>query len=224
MILFHPPFSDIINVMKIAPSILDADFSQLGAELDSISSADRIHLDIMDGQYVPNVSVGTGVLKKVKFPLETEAHLMTLNPENLVDDFIKMGASIITFHIEVTGIDRAVSLLKSIKSKGIKAGITIDGYTDPDWLTDEILSLADQILVMSVKAGFGGQSFMPAALLKVEDLRARGFTGEIEIDGGVNVENIKEIADAGVDIAVVGSFLMKKDPAEREGVIKELQG
>lgn len=209
--------------MKIAPSILDADFSQLGAELDSISQADRIHLDVMDGQYVPNISIGAGVLKKVKFPKEFEVHLMTLNPENFVDDFVKLGASIITFHIEATGIDRAVALLKSIKSKGVKAGITIDGYTDPDWVTDEMLDLADQILVMSVKSGFGGQSFMPASLLKVEDLRSRGYNGEIEIDGGVNLDNIAEVADAGVDIAVVGSFLMKKAPEERAGVIEELQ-
>ncbi len=209
--------------MKIAPSILDADFSQLGAELDSISSSDRIHIDVMDGQYVPNISLGAGILKKVKFPKETEVHLMTLNPENFVDDFVALGAKTITFHIESTGIDRAVSLLKSIKSKGVKAGITIDGYTDPDWLTDEMLELADQVLVMSVKAGFGGQSFMPASLLKVEDLRARGFAGEIEIDGGVNLDNISDVADAGVDIAVVGSFLMKKDPVDRAALIAELQ-
>ncbi len=209
--------------MKIAPSILDADFSQLGAELDSISNADRIHIDVMDGQYVPNISLGAGILKKVKFPTETDVHLMTLNPENFVDDFVKLGAGTITFHIEATGIDRAVALLKSIKSKGVKAGVTIDGFTDPDWITDEMLELADQILVMSVKAGFGGQSFMPAALLKVEDLRSRGFKGEIEIDGGVNADNIKDVADAGVDIAVVGSFLMKKAQSERAAVITELQ-
>jgi len=209
--------------MKIAPSILDADFSQLGAELDSISAADRIHLDIMDGQYVPNITIGAGVLKKVKFPKEIEVHLMTLNPENFIDDFIALGAKTITFHIEATGINRAIELLKTMKTKGVQAGITLDGYTDPDWITDEMLVLADQILIMSVKSGFGGQSFMPASLLKVEDLRARGFKGEIEIDGGVTLENIKEVADAGVDIAVVGSFLMKKIPAERAAIIAEMQ-
>ena len=214
----------IMRGMKIAPSILDADFSQLGSELESIKTADRIHLDIMDGQYVPNISMGAGILKRVKFPVETDVHLMTLNPENFVDDFVALGAGTITFHVEATGINRAVDLLKNIKSKGVKAGITIDGYTDPDWITDEMIELADQILVMSVKSGFGGQSFMPAALLKVEDLRARGFKGEIEIDGGVNLENIKDIEDAGVDIAVVGSFLMKKDQKDREALITKLQG
>ena len=209
--------------MKISPSILDADFSQLGAELDSISTADRIHLDVMDGQYVPNISLGAGVLKKVKFQKETEVHLMTLNPENFINDFIALGVKTITFHIEATGIDRAITLLKTIKVKDVKAGIAIDGFTDPDWITDEMLELADQILVMSVKSGFGGQSFMPASLLKVEDLRARGFTGEIEIDGGVNLDNITDVSDAGVDIAVVGSFLMGKVPAGRAALIADLQ-
>lgn len=209
--------------MKISPSILDADFNNLQEELDSISTADRIHLDIMDGQYVPNLSFGAAMLKNVKFTLETEAHLMVLNPENFVDDFVKLGVKTLTFHIEATGIPRAISLLKEIKSRGILAGISIDGYTDPDYLSDEILELADQILVMSVKSGFGGQSFMESALLKVEDLRARGFTGEIEVDGGVNDENIVELAEAGADIVVVGSFLMKKSREKRGEVIKTLK-
>ncbi|MBT3349531.1 ribulose-phosphate 3-epimerase [bacterium] len=206
--------------MKISPSILDADFSQLGEELDSISGADRIHLDVMDGQYVPNLTLGAGILKKVKFPREIEAHLMVLNPENFIESFIALGCKTITFHIEATGIPRAISLLKKLKSRGVLAGITIDGFTDPDWISDEILSLADQILVMSVKSGFGGQKFMDAALLKVEDLRARGFTGEIEMDGGINLENASEVSKSGVDIAVVGSFLFKKDPKERGEIIR----
>lgn len=209
--------------MKISPSILDADFNNLAAELESISTADRIHLDIMDGQYVPNLSFGAAMLKNVKFPLATEAHLMVLNPENFLDDFEKLGVKTFTFHIEATGLPRAISLLKEIKSRGIFAGISIDGYTDPDWLTDEILKLADQILVMSVKSGFGGQSFMSAAVLKVEYLRSRGFSGEIEVDGGVNDENVKELAAAGADIVVVGSFLMKKSREKRAGIIKSFQ-
>ncbi len=209
--------------MKISPSILDADFNNLEAELASIKTANRIHLDIMDGQYVPNLSFGMAVLKNIKFPLETEAHLMVLNPANFLDDFVELGVKTFTFHIEATGIPRAVELLKEIKSRGILAGISIDGYTDPDWLTDEILKLADQILVMSVKSGFGGQSFMPASILKVEELRARGFSGEIEVDGGINDENVMELAKAGADIVVVGSFLMKKSREKRGEVIKFFQ-
>ena len=209
--------------MKIAPSILDADFNNLGAELESIKTADRIHLDIMDGQYVPNLSFGAAMLKNVKFPVETEVHLMVLNPENFLDDFVKLGVKTFTFHIEATGLPRALKLLKEIKSRGILAGISIDGYTDPDWLTDEIIELSDQILVMSVKSGFGGQSFMSAAVLKVEYLRSRGFSGEIEVDGGVNDENIAEISAAGADIVVVGSFLMKKSREKRADIIKSFQ-
>ncbi len=209
--------------MKISPSILDADFNNLSAELESIKTADRIHLDIMDGQYVPNLSFGMAVLKNIKFPVETEAHLMVLNPANFLDDFVKLGVKTFTFHIEATGIPQAIELLKEIKSRGIFAGISIDGYTDPDWLTDEILELADQILVMSVKSGFGGQSFMPAAVLKVEELRARGFSGEIEVDGGINDENFVELAAAGADIVVVGSFLMKKSREKRAEIIKFFQ-
>lgn len=209
--------------MKISPSILDADFNNLQEELDSISSADRIHLDIMDGQYVSNLSFGPAMLKNVKFPLETEAHLMVLNPENFVDDFVKLGIKTLTFHIEVTGIPRAIKLLKEIKSRGILAGISIDGYTDPDWLTDEILELADQVLIMSVKSGFGGQKFMEVATLKAEYLRDHGFKGEIEVDGGVNDGNIEEIQKSGIDIAVVGSFLMKESREKRDEIIKKLQ-
>ena len=209
--------------MKISPSILDADFNNLAAELDSIKTADRIHLDIMDGQYVPNLSFGMAVLKNIKFPVETEAHLMVLNPAKFLDDFVKLGVKTFTFHIEATGVPRAIELLKEIKNRGILAGISIDGYTDPDWLTDEILELADQILVMSVKSGFGGQSFMPAAILKVQDLRDRGFTGEIEVDGGVNDENVADLAEAGADIVVVGSFLMKKSREKRGEIITKIQ-
>lgn len=209
--------------MKISPSILDANFGDMQAELASIATADRIHLDVMDGQYVPNLSFGVPVLKKLKFPVPTEAHLMTLNPENFVADFVDLGCETITFHIEATGLPRAIALLDDLKKMGVRPGITIDGFTDPDWITDEILTRAEQVLVMSVKSGFGGQKFMESALLKVEDLRARGYQGEIEVDGGVTAENITEIADAGVDIAVVGSFLMKLPAAERVAMIREMQ-
>ncbi len=209
--------------MKIAPSILDADFNNLAQELDSIKNADLIHLDIMDGQYVPNLSFGKAVLKNINFPIPTEAHLMVLNPENFVDDFVELGVKTLIFHIEATGVPRALKLLQLIKSRGISAGISVDGYSDPDWLTDEILDLADQILVMSVKSGFGGQQFMPVSILKIQDLRDRGFKGIIEVDGGVNDENIQDLAEAGADIAVVGSFLLKKSREKRAEIIEKLR-
>jgi ribulose-phosphate 3-epimerase len=209
--------------MQVAPSILNADFSCLQSEINSLAAADRIHLDIMDFRYVPNMSFGASILGKVNFKIPTEVHLMTENPENYFTSFLGLGSSGITFHIENTGQEKALQLLKFLKQKDAKAGICIDGFTSPDFLSDEILNIADQVLVMSVKAGFGGQAFMPESLDKIKNLRKRGFTGEIEVDGGVNLQNVKEIKKAGADVVVVGSFLMKQAPAERESVIKAFQ-
>lgn len=206
--------------MKIAPSILDADFKKLQADLDSIQTCDRVHLDIMDGQYVPNISFGPPVLKGVNFPKPTEVHLMVDNPENFIEWFAPLGIMGATFHIENTGEERAIALLKALKNQDLAAGICIDGYTGPEALTDEMLSLADQVLVMSVKAGFGGQSFMPESADKIKAIRARGYKGEIEVDGGVNLDNVSSLSVAGADIVVVGSFLMKKPEAERPDIIK----
>lgn len=210
--------------MKIAPSILDANFQNLQTDIDSIQTADRIHLDIMDGHYVPNLSFGMPVLRDIDWGTrEIEAHLMVNEPEKFFADFINLGCKTITFHIENTGRKKALELLKQLRNAGIKAGICIDGYTSSDFLDDEILQAADQILVMSVKAGFGGQSFMPEALEKIKNIRARGYDKEIEIDGGVNADNIKSVSEAGCDIAVVGSFLMKKPAEERKNILLSLQ-
>jgi len=210
--------------MKISPSILDADFSKLGAELDSIKTADRIHLDVMDHNFVPNLSFGYPVLKNIKFPVETEAHLMVENPEKYFDDFSKLDKIIgITFHIENT-LDRAVELLKNIQTRGLKAGITVNGKTDVSILSDEVLEATDKILLMSVQAGFGGQAFMPEVYDKIKSLRSRGFKGEIEVDGGCTLNNAAQLKEAGADILVVGSFLMKKPAEDRAGIIEEFQG
>ncbi len=210
--------------MKIAPSILDADFGKLQSELNSIETSDRIHLDIMDGHYVPNLSFGLPVLKGLNYPIATEAHLMVNNPENFIDMFAQIGCGIITFHIENTGRAKALELMKSIKSQGIKPGICVDGYTDVAFLDDAILAQAEQICLMSVKAGFGGQSFMPEVLDKIKNLRARGYQNEIEVDGGVTLDNVASLKDAGADIVVVGSFLMNQDYDGRGKTIEAFQG
>jgi ribulose-phosphate 3-epimerase len=210
--------------MKISPSILDADFGQLQNELNSIATANRIHLDIMDGHYVPNLSFGSPVLKNLDYKIETEVHLMVNNPENFIDMCISIGCSTITFHIENTGRMSALKLLKEIKNKGIKAGICVDGYTEIEFLDDEILEISDQILLMSVKAGFGGQSFMTSVLEKIKMLRSRGYKNEIEIDGGVTLDNVDLLNKAGADIVVVGSFLMKNNYKKRAEIIKQFQG
>ena len=210
-------------MMKISPSILDANFRALQSDLDSIATADRIHLDVMDGHYVPNLSFGPPVLKNLNYPVEYEVHLMALNPERFVALFCDMGVMTFTFHIETVEEPQALALFKEIKNRGVKAGICIDGATEPEALSDEILAQADQILVMSVQAGFGGQSFRPETIDKIKSLRARGFEGEIEVDGGVNLDNVKILADAGADIVVVGSALMKQPVAERASLITQYQ-
>lgn len=209
--------------MKIAPSILDADFTKLQSELDSLKDCERIHLDIMDGAYVPATSFFAEDLKEAVFPIPAEVHLMCEDPFSYFEGFVDLGVMGITFHAETQPEFETIELLKELKEFGVKAGIAIDGYTDIEVLSDEILELADQVLVMTIKAGKGGQSFMPERLDMVKDLRKRGYKGEIEIDGGVKDFNWKESADAGVDIAVVGSFLMKSPLELRQERIKALQ-
>lgn len=210
--------------MLIAPSILNANFGQLQSEINSIRTADRLHLDIMDGHYVPSLTIGAGLLKSIDFgDMPMEAHLMVNEPEKFFYDFLDLGVMGITFHIENTGITKAKELLTDLRSCGVAAGICIDGYTSSDFLTDEILDMADQILVMGVKAGAGGQSFMPESLEKIRSLRARGYQGEIELDGGAKLENMADIKAAGCDISVVGSYLMNVGVKERQERLKELQ-
>lgn len=207
--------------MKIAPSILDANFGHLQDEIDTLTLADRIHLDIMDGHYVPNLSFGAAILRDVSFPLPTEVHLMTQHPESFFWMFAHLYPQVIGFHIEATGIYRAAELLRYIREEiRTTPGIVIDGYTHPSWLSDEILQQAGQILIMSVKSGFGGQEFLPETLDKIQWLRSQGYTGEIEVDGGINLQTARMVKDAGADIVVVGSFLMKKSPSERRELIQ----
>ena len=210
--------------MKIAPSILDADFGAAQVFLDSIASADRIHLDIMDGHFVPNLSFGAPVLRHLDFKVETEAHLMVERPENFFESFLELGVGGITFQIENTGNALAEKHLKFLRKKGVRAGICADGFTDVSEISDEVLTAADQVLLMSVKAGKGGQKFMIEVLEKIKKIRARGFAGEIEVDGGVNLQNAPALKSAGADILVVGSFLAKKSPELRAGVISEFRG
>ncbi len=209
--------------MKISPSILDADFGKLNDELFSIRISDRIHIDVMDGNFVPNLSFGGSILKKVNFQnVPMEAHLMVENPQNYFDIFQKVGATQITFHAENT-VGNTVKFLQELRSRGLKSGICVDGNSEVNILSDEVLENADQILLMSVKAGFGGQKFMPEVYDKIKELRNRGFAGEIEIDGGVNLDNVVELKKAGADIVVAGSFIFGKEANARADIIKQFQ-
>ena len=196
--------------IKVAPSILSADFSRLGEEIGAVEAAgaDIIHVDVMDGHFVPNITIGPLVVqaarKVTKLPLDV--HLMIENPERYVADFAKAGADYLTVHVE-TGYHMN-RLIQSIRELKVKSAVSLNPAT-PLSVLDYILPDLDMVLIMSVNPGFGGQAFIPSALEKVRELRelitALGLKTEIEVDGGVKPENAADIARAGADILVAGS-------------------
>lgn len=196
--------------IKIAPSILSADFSRLGEEIEAVEAAgaDWIHVDVMDGHFVPNITIGPLIVaaarKSTKLPLDV--HLMITNPELYVEEFAKAGADSITVHVE-TGF-HLNRLVQSIREQGVRAAVSLNPATPLESL-DYVLADVDMVLIMSVNPGFGGQTFIPSALDKIARLRKRidgqGLKTEIEIDGGVKPANAAEIASAGADILVAGS-------------------
>jgi ribulose-phosphate 3-epimerase len=199
--------------IKVAPSLLSSDFSRLGEEIKAVEAAgaDIIHVDVMDGHFVPNITIGPLIVeaarRSTKLPLDV--HLMITNPELYIADFAKAGADYITVHAETAfHLDR---LIQSIKEhKGVKAAVALNPAT-PLTSLDYVLSNLDMVLVMSVNPGFGGQAFIPSALEKTAKLRNRidelGLKTEIEVDGGVKPSNAAEIIKAGADILVAGSAI-----------------
>lgn len=196
----------------LAPSILSADFSNLASQVRAaeLGSADIIHCDIMDGQFVPNLTFGpiivSAVRKITKLPIDV--HLMIKNPDNLIQDFANAGADYITVHIEeVVHIDRTINL---IKQQGIKAGIAVNPGTPIENLI-QVLGLCDLVLIMSVNPGFGGQSFIDYSLEKIKIIaslrKKNNYNFKIEVDGGINKQNIRNISKAGCDIFVCGSAI-----------------
>lgn len=197
-------------MIKISPSILSADFSRLGDEIRAIErgGADYVHIDVMDGHFVPNITIGPLVVDAVKkvTKLPLDVHLMIENPDRYIPEFARAGADIITVHQEaVPHLHRTVQLIRSL---GKRAGVSINPATPVSTL-DVILEELDLVLIMSVNPGFGGQSFIPACLPKIEELRRRiersGLPVELEVDGGVKTDNIGLIAGAGADVFVAGS-------------------
>ncbi len=197
----------------IAPSILSADFARLGEEVDKVlaAGADIVHFDVMDNHYVPNLTIGPMVcaaLRKYGITAPIDAHLMVKPVDRIIGDFIEAGASYITFHPEASEhIDRSLQL---IKAGGAKAGLVFNPATPLDVLK-HVMDKVDMILLMSVNPGFGGQKFIPHTLEKLKQARAlidaSGREIRLEIDGGVNVQNIREIAAAGADTFVAGSAI-----------------
>ncbi len=203
-------------MIKISPSILSADFSRLGEDVQAVdrAGADYIHIDVMDGHFVPNITIGPLVVDALRKVTDKplDVHLMIENPDLYIPDFAKAGADIITVHQEaVPHLHRTVQLIKSL---GKKAGVSLNPATPVETL-DVILDELDLVLIMSVNPGFGGQSFIPSALDKIRALRQRiterGLSTELEVDGGVKIDNIREVVAAGADVLVAGSAVFNTE-------------
>lgn len=209
------------NTLKISPSILASDYANLQSELDRISTSDMIHIDVMDGHFVPNISIGAPVVAACKKVCNVpfDVHLMISNPLDYAEDFAKAGADIICFHTECDSDTEQT--IEKILSLGKKAALAIKPATS----IDEVVKYLDKIsmvLVMTVEPGFGGQSFMESTMPKIEAIRKINPDIDIEVDGGINADTVKIAAKAGANVFVAGSAVFKSEnPAETIALLKK---
>jgi ribulose-phosphate 3-epimerase len=201
-------------MIKLAPSILSADFARLGEQIDEVvkAGADYIHVDVMDGHFVPNITIGAPVVASIRpvTSLPLDVHLMIEHPERYISEFVQAGADIITVHIEACPhLQKTIRLIKEL---GVKAGVSLNPAT-PLGAIEEFLPHVDLVLIMSVNPGFGGQSFIPATLPRIASMRKilddGGLSAELEVDGGITADNAPDIVKAGATVLVAGNSIFR---------------
>ena len=211
-------------MIKLAPSILSADFACLGEQVAEVAraGADYIHVDVMDGHFVPNITIGAPVVASIRrvTSLPLDVHLMIEHPERYISEFINAGADIITVHVEASA--HLLSTIRLIKEQGVKAGVSLNPPT-PLSAVDEFIHHVDLILIMSVNPGFGGQSFIPETLPRIANMRKilnnRKPGVELEVDGGITADNAPDIVEAGADVLVAGNSVFRAE----EGISGAMQ-